>query len=69
MVFPCFCYKCARYLSLESLYDKYCLAMEKKVNCEKKNCYECHYSCDRYTEDDTGIWPGAEPERPVQEDS
>ncbi|MFZ5646067.1 MAG: hypothetical protein ACOY30_00405 [Bacillota bacterium] len=53
MALPCFCYKCARCISQESLKDAYCLSVEKN-NCKEKYCYNCDFSCERFTEKTDG---------------
>ncbi|MCL6612044.1 MAG: hypothetical protein K6T66_10955 [Peptococcaceae bacterium] len=61
MVLPCVCFKCARYLSLESLKDPECLSVEEK-NCEDRDCNNCDFTCERFTENmdfkRTGKIPG-----------
>lgn len=51
MALPCFCYRCAIYISQESLTDEECLAVEEKNICKKNDCDNCSYECLRFTTD------------------
>lgn len=51
MALPCICHKCARCLSLESLRDPGCRAVEEEEkNCDRRNCSSCDFTCERFTE-------------------
>lgn len=49
MALPCFCYKCVKCISLESLKDPYCLSVEKE-NCKERFCYNCDITCENFTD-------------------
>jgi len=47
MSLPCFCYKCARYKTLQTLSNEWCLAMERE-NCGERFCHNCDLTCEHF---------------------
>lgn len=55
MSFPCVCFRCARYLTLKSIKDFYCLGIEELDICEDKGCDECDFVCKQFAVEITNI--------------
>lgn len=49
MAFPCICFQCVKCITLESLNDPECLAIETQ-NCANRNCYDCDLVCKRFSD-------------------